>query len=393
MATVIGMAAFVLVCVVANAVLLGRLNRQVDNRLRQELSVVERVAKGGDEGAQGLNGLSNDSDRDDVPVYVWRVSGGGAARALVSGSPRLPTTTWSPGSRTESVGHLAFRFSAVRFQNGWLVAGESLADVTRVNSSLFDVEVVAGGVLLVLMYLAAFVVGIRALTPVARARRRQAEFTSDASHELRTPLTVIEAEVDIALSRPRDAESYRAALRRVGDEGRRLQRLVEDLLWLARSDEARLEPKARETCDLGDVAATVTGRFESVASQKGVSLELVRPTVAATVHADEESIDRLVGVLLDNACKFAGPGGRVRVTVRVAAHRLALTIDDNGPGIPIEERDKVFRRFHRTDSSAGGTGVGLAIADAVVKSTHGHSVVSESPLGGARFEVSWRHAA
>ncbi len=185
------------------------------------------------------------------------------------------------------------------------------------------------------MYLAAFVVGMRALTPVARARRRQAEFTSDASHELRTPLTVIEAEVDLALSRPRDAESYRAALRRVGDEGRRLHRIVEDLLWLARSDEARLAPEASETCDLGEVAAAAESRFESVASRNGVSLEFARPAVAATVRASAESIDRLVGVLVDNACKFAGPGGRVSVTVQVVAHRLVLTVDDSGPGIPV----------------------------------------------------------
>ncbi len=389
-ATAIGMAAFVLVCVVANAVLLGRLNGQVNNRLQQELSVVERVAKGGDEGAQGLNGLSKDDDRDDVPIYVWRVSEGGVAHALTSGSPRLPTTTWSSGLQTKSVGQLVFRFSAVRFQNEWFVAGESLADVTRVSSSLSDLEIVAGGFLLVLMYLAAFFVGMRALTPVARARRRQAEFTSDASHELRTPLSVIEAEVDLALSRSRDAEHYRATLRRVGEEGRRLHRIVEDLLWLARSDEARLVPAASTTCDLGEVAAAAESRFESVALRNGVSLELIRPAGATIVRADAESIDRLVGVLVDNACKFAGPRGRVRVTVNVAAHRLVLTIDDSGPGIPVDQRDKVFRRFHRTDSSAGGTGLGLAIADAIITSTHGHCVVGESSLGGARFEVSWR---
>jgi two-component system sensor histidine kinase CiaH len=390
-ATLIGMAAFVLVCVVANAVLLGRLNRQVDDRLQQQLSVVERVAKGGDSGAKGLGGLSDDDDRDDVPIYVWRVSEGDVAHALVGGSPRLPATTWSPGLSTESVGRVEFRFSTVRFQDRRLVAGESLVGVTRVSSSLFDVEIVASGVLLVLMYLAAFVVGMRALTPVARARRRQAEFTSDASHELRTPLTVIEAEVDLALSRPRDAENYRAALRRVGDEGRRLHRIVEDLLWLARSDEARLVPEANATCDLADVAAAAESRFDSVASRNDVSLEFVRPTVATTVRADAESIDRLVGVLVDNACKFAGSGGRVSVTVQVVAHRLVLTVDDSGPGIPVNERDKVFDRFHRTDSSAGGTGLGLAIADAIINSTHAHCLVGESPLGGARFEVSWRY--
>jgi two-component system sensor histidine kinase CiaH len=390
-ATVIGMVAFVLVCVVANAVLLGRLNRQVNDRLRQQLSIVQRVTKEGDSSAKGLDGLSHDDDRDDVPIYVWRVSEGGVAHALASGSPRLPTTVWSAGLRTASVGRLEFRFSAVRYHDGWLVAGESLADVTRVSSSLLVVEIVAGGVLLVLMYLAAFVVGMRALTPVARARRRQAEFTSDASHELRTPLTVIEAEVDLALSRSRDAESYRATLRRIGDEGDRLHRIVEDLLWLARSDEARLVPEASATCDLAEVAAAAESRFESVASRNGVSLAFARPAEATTVRANAESIDRLVGVLVDNACKFAGPGGRVNVTVQIAAHRLVLTVDDSGPGIPIADRGKVFDRFHRTDSAAGGTGLGLAIADAIIKSTHAHCVVGESPLGGARFDVSWRY--
>lgn len=385
------MAVFVLVCVVANAVLLGRLNEQVNSRLQQELNVVIRVAKGGGQDAQVLGGLSNDDDRDDVPVYVWRVSESGVVRALVSGSPRLPATTWVSGTQTELVGHLMFRFSAVRFHKEWFVSGESLADVTRVSSSLFDLEVVAGGFLLVLMYLAAFFVGMRALAPVARARRRQAEFTSDASHELRTPLTVIEAEVGLALSRHRDAEHYRAALRRVGEEGRRLHRIVDDLLWLARSDEARLVPVANASCDLGEVTGAAVERFESVALRSGVSLEFVRPTVAATIRADAESIDRLVGVLVDNACKFAGPGGRVKVTVQVVAHRLVLTVDDSGPGIPSDQRDEVFRRFHRTDSPAGGTGLGLAIADAIIASTNAHCVVGESSLGGARFEVSWRH--
>jgi two-component system sensor histidine kinase CiaH len=385
-ATLLGMAAFVLVCLIVNFVLLGRLDSQVDTRLHQQLSVVERV---GDTGSP-LDGLSHDDDRDDVPIYVWRVDQNGAVHALGTGSPRLPTTTWSLDARTDTVGHSTFRFVAIRYQQGWLVAGESLAEVARVGTSLFDVEVAAGAVLLVLMYLAAFFVGIRAMAPVALARRRQAEFTSDASHELRTPLSVIEAEVDLALSRPRDAESYRDALRRVGGESGRLHRIVEDLLWLARSDEAGVVAAPTATCDLAEVAAAAESRFEPLALRNGVSLDFVGPNDAATVRADAESIDRLVGVLVDNACKFAGPGGRVRVTVQVAAHRRVLTVEDSGPGIPVPERDVVFDRFHRTDSPGSGTGLGLAIADAVITSTHAHRMVSASPLGGALFEISWR---
>jgi signal transduction histidine kinase len=389
-ATAIGMAAFVLVSFVVNSLLLGRLDSQVDTRLRQQLSLVERVAAQEGGGTKGLEGLTSDEDRDDVPIYVWLVSAHGVTHAYRNGSPKLPATKWSPGTRTETVARSAFRFSAVRFDNGWLVTGESLAEVARVGSSLIYVEIAAGAVLLVLMYLAAFVVGLRAVAPVALARRRQAEFTSDASHELRTPLSVIEAEVDLALSRPRDNESYRAALGRVSNEGRRLHRIVEDLLWLARFDEARLVSDASATCDLAEVAAAATSRFEALAARNEVSLEFVGPEVAAPVRANAESIDRLVGVLVDNACKFAGPGGRARVTVQVVAHRRVLTVEDSGPGIPIEERDIVFNRFHRTDSLGGGTGLGLAIADAITVSTHAHRLVSASSLGGALFEVSWR---
>lgn len=390
-ATLIGMVAFVLVAALANSLLLGRLNHQVNTRLQQQLIVVERVAKEGGGGAAGLQGVSKGDDRDDVPIYVWRVSENGVAHAYVSGSPHLPSATWSSGTRTQLVGQFLFRFSAVRFDGQWLVAGESLADVTRVSSSLIDVEVAAGAVLLVLMFGAAFVVGMRALTPVARARRRQAEFTSDASHELRTPLSVIEAEVDVALSRPRDAESYRDALRRVGHEGRRLHRIVEDLLWLARSDETNIAPEVSGTCDLGEVAASAESRFEGLAVRNDVSLEFYGSPDPTTVRASAESIDRLVGVLVDNACKFAGPQGRVRVTVQVSAHRLFMTVEDSGPGIPVDERGIIFDRFHRTDASGGGTGLGLAIADSIIKSTHAHCVVGESSLGGARFEVSWRY--
>ena len=209
-ATVIGMVAFLLLAVVVNTVLLGRLNSQIDRRLQQKMTVVEAAVKSNAEASNSLNGQSGDDDSDDVPIFAWRVNSSGVARAYNDGSPQLKKQRWTEGSRTETVGLSSFRFDAIRFRSGWLVTGQSLAEVSRLSSSLLEAEVAAGGVLIVLMFLAAFVVGLRALAPLALARRRQAEFTSDASHELRTPLSVIEAEVEIALSRPRDSEGYQA---------------------------------------------------------------------------------------------------------------------------------------------------------------------------------------
>jgi signal transduction histidine kinase len=203
-------------------------------------------------------------------------------------------------------------------------------------------------------------------------------------------LSVIEAEVDLALSRPRDAATYQGALLRVRDEGQRLQHIVEDLLWLARSDEVRQASDQGQTCELAEVVFAVESRFERLASRNDVTLEFVLPETTTVVRASSQAIDRLVGVLVDNACKFAGPGGHVRVQVQTNAHRLSLIVEDSGPGISKDERDVIFDRFHRTDDAAGGTGLGLAIADAIIQATHAQRIVSESGLGGARFEISWR---
>ena len=110
----------------------------------------------------------------------------------------------------------------------------------------------------------------------------------------------------------------------------------------------------------------------------------------ALVRADPTWIDRLVGVLVDNACKFAGVGGRVEVAVLCEGARVVLRVDDSGPGIPVAQRALVLDRFHRGTHQTGGTGLGLAIADSVVRATNGAWVIGESPSGGARMEVSWK---
>ncbi len=108
------------------------------------------------------------------------------------------------------------------------------------------------------------------------------------------------------------------------------------------------------------------------------------------VMGSSEWLDRLLGVLLDNGFKYAPPGGVVSVSVGVDGNRVRLVVEDSGPGIPDDERPKIFDRFHRADGQGGyGSGLGLAIADAVVRHTHGRWEVNTSSLGGARMAVSW----
>ena len=394
-ATGIGTACFIVIVTIISVLFVGHLNSQVDARLHQRLNVEGAMgSKIASDNETAVIPATGEQDSDDVPIYIWRVRANDTVAAHSLAAPKLPQRTWSARDATAAVGQSTFRFSAIRYRGGWLIAGESLAAVARLTSILLTLEIVVGVVLVVLMFLAAFVVGIRAQAPIALAQRRQNEFTSDASHELRTPLSVIEAEVDIALSQNRDASSYRATLRRVRDEGHRLQKIVEDLLWLARSDEGRKAPPTTERADVAAIANSSSQRFEGLALAHGIALSYSREgNEAALVSAPADAIDRLIGVLVDNACKFAGDGGRVNVNVATQSHRTILRVDDSGPGIPTSERDLIFHRFQHSDSTSSGTGLGLAIASAIIASSHAQCSIDESDLGGARFEISWRRVS
>jgi signal transduction histidine kinase len=393
-ATTIGMGSYVLIALIFNVTLINHLTSQVDVRVAQKLNLAvknggqrEGSVPGGDASDRG------DLDDDSAPVFVWKVAPGGASTEVSVGAPRLATRTWVAGDTTLQIGTSTFAVRAESFESGWLVAGESLSDVERIRDSLVNAELIFGAALLLLMYGASFVVGIRALSPVARAQRRQREFTADASHELRTPLSVIQAEVSIALSKERDAQSYRSALERIGGEGDRLQRIVEDLLWLARSD-GQEQPPSEEIADLESIARTCTERFQVVVQAVHLRLDFMKlGDEDALVRAPSESLDRLVGVLVDNAVKFAGEAGRVEVIVATHGNSVTLEIDDSGPGIEPGERELIFDRFHRTSSRAGGTGLGLAIADSIIRATQAHCSIGTAAIGGAKFEVTWRLAA
>ena len=215
------------------------------------------------------------------------------------------------------------------------------------------------------------------------AARRERRFVSDASHELRTPLTAIRGQLEVLA---REERPSRADVERVTGvaltEMARIERLVSDLLTLARLDEG--EPLRR--------AAFAVEPF-----LRGLARDAVGGTVglgnvpAGTLRADPERLTQVIRNLLGNARRHAGPQGRVELSAAAEAGRLTIRVDDDGPGIPAAERELVFDRFHRSqtgrDRHSGGSGLGLAIAQSIVEAHGGRIWAEASPLGGARIAL------
>jgi signal transduction histidine kinase len=261
-----------------------------------------------------------------------------------------------------------------------------------VLSTLYIIEAILAPIALLSLFIAATIIGRRAATPIERMRVQQLEFTADASHELRTPLSVIEAEVSLALSADRSADAYRGSLERISQESRRLRGIVNDLLWLARLDALPLEP-TDEAVDLAEIALGCRDRFSVVASQREITLEvMLTDGPPPVIIGPAEWLDRLLSVLLDNACRYSRHGGHISVTVNPEVENVSMLVDDDGPGFNEVDRVNLLQRFHRASELPGGAGLGLAIAAAVVRATNGTLTLGSSPVGGARVTVTWPRA-
>ncbi len=387
-ATVVVLACYVIAALFLNLFVLHRLTSNLDAHLTDQLSDVSRGAL--TPSAIAIT-VPYDKDSDDVPTYFWNISESGGVVALTRGAPALPSQSWQHTPETIVLDHISYRLDSFAAHEKLLVAGESISSITAVREALYFPQLVFGCLLAVVTFVGSLFIGLRSSAPSELIRRRQAEFTADASHELRTPLSVIEAEVELALRYTRDPATYEGVLKRVAQENLRLRSIVEDLLWLARADNGATESSRIATADVFDEAAASVERFRAVAKARGVELLMKRDGNGPfAVHIAPDALDRLIGVLIDNATKFAGPQGHVEVRVLSDGSRVSLRVDDSGPGIDEAHRESVFDRFHRATESVSGTGLGLAIADSVVRRSHGSWTIGTSVWGGARMEVTWR---
>lgn len=230
------------------------------------------------------------------------------------------------------------------------------------------------------------------LRPVERAWEQQRQFVADASHELKTPLAVILANADIISAHPAETvESQGKWLGYIREEAQRMRSLVEDLLFLAKSDAQKL-PRHLQQVRLSEVVTASLLSFEPVAFEAGVTLsENVAPGV--TLSGDEGQLRRLVVILIDNAVKYAGEKGSVEVTLSENQGRAQLAVHNTGPAIPAEHLPHLFERFYRSDAArdreSGGYGLGLAIAQSVVLTHGGKIAVASTPQEGTTFTVTF----
>jgi two-component system phosphate regulon sensor histidine kinase PhoR len=226
------------------------------------------------------------------------------------------------------------------------------------------------------------------ITDLKRADQIRRDFVANVSHELRTPLTAIRGYVEALSESDVDAEDSRRFLAIISRHALRMERLVKDLLRLARLD-ARQETLEVAACD-------VRGLIQSVVTDLAVSLDerqqRVTVTVTpegATVPADSAKLHDVLRNLIANASTYAPPESTVEVSAEVTAGQATITIDDSGPGIPEEDLGRVFERFYRVDKSRardpGGTGLGLAIVKHLMELHGGTVQAANRQGGGARF--------
>ncbi|MFC6604219.1 sensor histidine kinase [Ectobacillus funiculus] len=230
----------------------------------------------------------------------------------------------------------------------------------------------------------------RALVPIQRSWEKQEQFVSDASHELRTPLSVIQTHLELLFRHPTNTiEQESTTIYKGLTEVKRLSKLVEDLLTLARtgSNEQLINP---EFFSMDELLRNIVEQFEPIADMKDIKME---DEIEGNIiyFGDKERIHQLLVILLDNALKYSVSNDKITIYSYKEGGNLRINIEDTGTGIPEKDLPFIFDRFYRSDKerarATGGTGLGLSIAKWIVEA-HGGQISAESRLyEGSQFVI------
>jgi signal transduction histidine kinase len=369
-------------------------------------------------------GPADDEDGDEPDDLVWQVTeaGGAVVRSSQPLAGPLPATDTDevrlPGADHPYV-------VVTEDAQGYRVAvAASLEEVDDSTAALVTPLLVGLPLILLLVGGTTWAVAARALAPVARIRReveeitgdrldrrvpeprsrdeihrlartmnqmlqrlersrdRQQQFVGDASHELRSPLASIRQAAEVSLAHPGALPEGQLA-EAVLEESARMQRLVEQLLLLTRTEDGAAM-RSHQDVDLDDLALAEAGRVR----RSGLAVQTAG-IGAGRVRGEPTALGQVVRNLVDNAARHADT--TLAIAVRDTGAGIELTVEDDGRGIPEDQRRRVFDRFVRLDEArardAGGSGLGLAIVREIVTAHGGTVDISSSALGGARFVV------
>lgn len=276
--------------------------------------------------------------------------------------------------KQEGDGSIRIAFAALSFER------DQISNVVLVTA------VCVAAVFVVFLF-ASLLLARWALKPVEQSWEQQNRFVADASHELKTPLTVILANSGILKTGRDTSGEQRVWVESTEKEAKRMKGLIDDMLFLAKRDDGS-PPTVKTSHNTSSILETSTLAFESVAFERGLSLDIrVEPDIR--VISDASQLKQLVGILLDNAIKYAKDNSEIVVELHKHSGHAVLSVFNESAPIPPEQQKHLFERFYRTDASrsTGGSGLGLSIAQSIVEEHKGKISVGDAP-GGIVFTVS-----
>ncbi len=216
----------------------------------------------------------------------------------------------------------------------------------------------------------------------------QKRLVADASHELKTPLSIIRAQCDVALQRARTAEEYVESLKSIQSTSQSMEKLISDLLSLARLDAGLVSSEGAAAVPLGECVKSALQMTETLAAERRVTV-IAEIDETLVVSGSRTALSEACLNIIENAVRYNAEGGSVSVSAKADSGRAILTVADTGIGLKRDELDRIFERFYRADAVRGtdGTGLGLSIVKAVVESHGGTITVESEPGRGSRFII------
>jgi heavy metal sensor kinase len=431
-----------------SALFLHNLREQLDSSLDRDIETVEGALSADANGALHISSREGEAHEDELDrgylLEVWSRDGELLYRSeLLHGQALGPVPGGSTGSGRQSPHSLRLS-SGMRLRlisrihhlgNGSAVVVRLAISQEHLRHEYWEMVTVLGIGLPVTVLLVAFtgyLVAARALKPVDAMAQRAAQitaeqlnerlqienpndelgqlgtafnatlarlersfdqlrrFTADASHELRTPLTAIQSVGEVSLRIPGDVNHYRDTIGSMLEETNRLTQLVDSLLTMARADAGRIQLH-RVDVNLFDLADESVRLLEVLAEEKQQTIQM-DGSRSITVIADRTLLRQAIVNLLHNAVKYSPDRSTVQISVRETESSAIVEVQDNGPGIPLEHRGRIFERFYRVDKSrtrvAGGAGLGLSIAQWAIAMHAGAIEVQCEPGPGSTFRIS-----